>query len=115
MIGTALCAEDEVILALETAEALRSAGFENVVVVHDLASAMSCAEKAVPDVAVLDVNLAGSSSIGFGRWLASQGCRVVFVSGYERAEIDSGAQNVEFLQKPCSAAAIAGLLGSRPA
>jgi len=51
--------EDEIIIALDTAETLREMGFAQVGLAHNLRKARKLAEAGGYDVALLDVNVGG--------------------------------------------------------
>jgi len=100
---TALCVEDEPLIAVEIAEALRDMGFGTVLVANGLQSAQVLAKKHQIDVAFLDVNLGdGTSSAAFGRSLVRRGAHVVFASGYAKAELGAALLGFDFLEKPIS-------------
>ena len=100
--------EDEIIVALDTAQTLEDMGFAEVRMVHNLRRARSEAEAILPDCALLDVNIAGEGlSIDFGQGLMAQGIPVVFASGYNRHEMEAEHSGLVFVEKPLSAAAIA--------
>jgi len=100
--------EDEIIVALDTAQTLEEMGFAEVRLVHNLRRARAAAEGRVPDCALLDVNIAGDGlSIEFGRELMERGVAVVFASGYNRHEMEGEHAGLVFVEKPLSADAIA--------
>ncbi|WP_225205031.1 response regulator [Novosphingobium huizhouense] len=57
-LGRALIVEDDALVALDLAEALRDAGADQVVVCGSITAALAELEKICPDVLVLDVRLA---------------------------------------------------------
>jgi len=100
--------EDEIIIALDTAQTLREMGFAAVHLVHNLRRARSVAEAETLDCALLDVNIAGEGlSLEFGRALIARGLHVVFASGYNRHEMEAEHGGLTFVEKPLSAGAIA--------
>ncbi len=104
--------EDEIIVALDTAQTLEDMGFAEVRMVHNLRRARGAAESALPDCALLDVNIAGEGlSIEFGQGLMAQGVSVVFASGYNRHEMEVEHAGLVFVEKPLSADAIADAFG----
>lgn len=103
--------EDEIIIALDTAETLRELGFAEVAIAHNLRKARSLAAAGRFDVALLDVNLgSGEVSIPFGRDLIATGMIVIFASGYNRAEMESEHPDLVFLEKPLNAETITDAL-----
>jgi DNA-binding NtrC family response regulator len=103
--------EDEIIVALDTAQTLEEMGFARVRLVHNLRRARAEAEQRLPDCALLDVNIAGEGlSLDFGQGLIAQGVPVVFASGYNRHEMEAEHDGLIFVEKPLSAEAIADAL-----
>jgi DNA-binding NtrC family response regulator len=103
-----LYVEDEIIIALDTAQTLEDMGFAEVRLAHNLRRARVLAEQDVPDCALLDVNIAGEGlSLELGAALMAQGVPVVFASGYNRHEMEAEHAGLTFVEKPLSAAAIA--------
>ena len=106
--GAILYLEDEIIVALDTAQTLEDMGFAEVRLVHNLRRARAEAERGPPACALLDVNIAGEGlSIAFGRELMARGVAVVFASGYNRHEMEAEHAGLVFVEKPLSAGAIA--------
>ena len=100
--------EDEIIIALDTAQTLREMGFARVAVCHNLRKARRLAEAGSFRHALLDVNLGdGETSFAFGRELMARGVAVVFASGYNRAEMEADHPDLVFVEKPLGAEAIA--------
>lgn len=93
--------EDEPFIALDTADALESFGFRDVVAVHSLASAERYASATHFDVAVLDINLGGGqTSLALGRSLKAKGTYVLFASGNSRNLDELVADGYGYLMKP---------------
>jgi CheY-like chemotaxis protein len=97
--------EDEIIVALDTAQTLADLGFATVHMCHNLRRALALSEQlATGDFALLDVNIAGEGlSIDMGRTLVSRGVRVVFASGYNRHEMEAEHAGLTFVEKPLTA------------
>ena len=96
-----LYVEDEIIVAIEIAEQLREIGFREVRVAHTLRAAKELVEYALPDVALLDVNLGnGERTTDLGLHLRDKGVKVVFASGYNKTELSERLQSFAFLEKP---------------
>ena len=110
--------EDEIIIALDTAQTLKDMGFREVQVAHNLRRARALAEAAERpfDCALLDVNIAGEGmSLAFGRELLARGAVVVFASGYNRHEMEAEHEGLVFVEKPLNAATIAAAFARRRA
>ena len=107
--GPILYLEDEIIIALDTAQTLADLGFGPIEVVHNLRRARAQAEELRPgDSALLDVNIAGEGlSLDLGRALIARGVRVVFASGYNLHEMETEHAGLTFVEKPLNARTIA--------
>ncbi len=108
--STILYLEDEIIIALDTAQTLEEMGFQGVHVAHNLrrAAALAEAEADRIDCALLDVNIAGEGmSLEFGRGLLARGISVVFASGYNSHEMETEHEGLTFVEKPLNASVIA--------
>ena len=103
--------EDEIIIALDTAQTLEEMGFAEVAVAHNLRKARRLAEEHRFDVALLDVNLGGGElSLDFGRELMGRGVAVIFASGYNRREMEGEHDGLVFVEKPLNASVIGAAL-----
>ena len=107
--ATILYLEDEIIIALDTAQTLEELGFAAIRVVHNLRRARAEAEALISgDCALLDVNISGEGlSLDLGRELIARGVRVVFASGYNRHEMEAEHAGLTFVEKPLNAETIA--------
>jgi two-component system, response regulator PdtaR len=106
-----LIVEDDILLALGMADVVGLAGYEVVGTASRVSEAIEKARTAQPDIAVLDIRLAGRRDGIEAASILKQMCgtEVVFIS----AESDEGtlerAKSVEpvaFLQKPCAPSAL---------
>lgn len=106
-----LVVEDEALIAEDTAQILVGLGCTVLgpVATPEAALVLIGQEAARPDVALLDVNLAGRSSFPVADALAAQGVPVVFMSGYSDLG-DWQARAAAMLRKPVTPADIAAVL-----
>lgn len=77
-----LLLEDQILIAMETEDALLECG---VAEVHTAASAQMAREilaTTTPDAAILDINLSGETSVEIARLLAGKNIPFVFATGY---------------------------------
>lgn len=81
-----LILEDEVLVALDVAEILEKMGVAVVGPAHRVESAMTMLDSNRPDAALLDVNIAGTTSAEVAERLSRDGIPFVLATGY-------GAQN----------------------
>lgn len=108
-----LYVEDEVIVAVVTAGHLRSLGFAEVHVAHTLKRAGEIVDAGAVDIALLDVNLGrGERTTGLGRRLSDAGTQVVFISGYNRSELNAPFEGYEYLEKPVAFADLDSVLAA---
>jgi ActR/RegA family two-component response regulator len=77
-----LVVEDNMIIALDTEDNLRSLGVSSIAVKSNVADALAAIEKRVPDFAIVDFNLGSESSAPVARALAQRGVRFVLATGY---------------------------------
>lgn len=92
--------EDEAIIALETVDTLRDFGFETIDQVYTLEAADKALGDAMPDLALLDVNLShGRTSFDLSERLLAAGVPVVMATGYARADLPVNAA-VRVIEKP---------------
>lgn len=97
----ALIVEDEMLVAMLIEDALMDGGFE----IMGISSRVEEAKKLLaleeqPDVAVMDLNLAGTSAVSIAEYLISVGIPFVIVSGYGREGLPRHLQNIPMVSKP---------------
>lgn len=101
-----LVLEDEVLIALDLEQACRDLGAAEVIVARTLDEAETAAS-AVLDVAVLDIMLAGRSTVEFAAGLSARGIPFVFATGYTDADrLIGDMADVEIVDKPFSTEAL---------
>jgi len=77
-----LIVEDEALVALEVESILAMAGHEPVAVADDLESTLAALETAVPDLALVDIQLArGASGLDVAAALKARGIPTLFATG----------------------------------
>jgi CheY-like chemotaxis protein len=77
-----LLLEDNLIVALEAEDLLRSLGAASIVAVSTIAAAVGVRETTSIDFAVLDINLGFENSLGFAASLRASKTPFLFASGY---------------------------------
>lgn len=96
-----LIVEDELLVAMDYEEMLRHAGCVVIGPVARQAKALALLERGPPDVAVLDLNLAGERSTPLAEALAARGVPFVIVTGYsEKTPGDPVLAGAPRLAKP---------------
>ena len=97
-----LIVEDEAMIAFTLEELLVMSGFDSAGVAGRLDVALDIIEKDVCDAAILDANLAGTSSAPAALALTKRGVPFIVVSGYSAAQQpDPAFSGAPRLQKPC--------------
>jgi PAS domain S-box-containing protein len=103
-----LVAEDEPLIALEIEAALAGHGFQVLGPLSSADAATRAARQAGRiDAAVLDISLGGDTSLALAHELTERGARVLFCSGYEVGAVPGAPQNIRWMVKPVSGAAVA--------
>ncbi|MFC0409877.1 response regulator [Roseomonas elaeocarpi] len=95
-----LVVEDETLVAMLVEDTLLDSGAEVLGPVSTVAAALQLIESEVPDVAVLDLNLAGETSEPIADALVKLKVPFVVASGYGQAGVPTRHANVPVLAKP---------------
>lgn len=109
--GTVLLVEDNMLIALDTEDALLGAGVGAVVIAATSDAALAQLKRARPDFAVLDFNLGAETSEGVAQALSAAGVPFCYATGYGEAIIELAMQPpCGILRKPFSPADIVTML-----
>jgi PAS domain S-box-containing protein len=92
--------EDEMLVALDLQEQVRSLGYEVVGPYGRLAEAIEGAAVQPIDIAILDLNLNGEMTYDLAEQLEKRGIPIVFTTGYESDAIKTRLNNCRVLNKP---------------
>ena len=96
--------EDHSVLALELESLLVSNGYSKVQIFNDAASCQASIlddKSHYPDLAILDINLGGTTSYDLAVQLSARGVQIVFVSGYdEHHSMPESLRSAPRLRKP---------------
>ncbi len=116
--GSILVVEDNMIIALNTAEVLRELGADQVETAGKASTALALIDRTDFDAVVLDVNLGTETSAKVADVLSERGIPFCLVTGYsERDGFLEAYQDVPIVRKPFSeetlARAISALLSAR--
>lgn len=95
-----LVVEDEALVAMLVEDALLDAGAGVIGPAATVAEALACLERETPDVAVLDLNLAGETSTPVADVLAARGIPFVVATGYGADGLPPGHAKATVLAKP---------------
>ena len=112
-----LLVEDEGGVALLLEDMLEDLGCRIAASVARLSRAVAAVQAEPPDLAVLDVNVAGETSFAFARALMDRGIPVIFSTGYGNGGLPADLRDRPVLTKPFTQAdlneAITAALGQR--
>ncbi|MBB2204253.1 HWE histidine kinase domain-containing protein [Gluconacetobacter takamatsuzukensis] len=110
---TILVLEDEFIIAMELEDVLGMEHGARVHIASTLQAAFDILEAHSVDVAILDVNIAGESSLPVARALSGRGIPFLFATGYGSASSAISAfPDVPVLAKPYTMAGVVAALGA---
>lgn len=105
-----LIVEDEQLVAMLVEDMLEDLGYKVSAVAANLRAGLQAAEQVQPDLAVLDVNLAGEKSFPIAEALLKKGVPFVFASGYGVSGVRETYPSAPVIQKPFTQAALADAL-----
>ena len=108
-----LVVEDNMIIAMDAEEMLRSLGVNSVHIASGVGEALRLIEAHPPDFALLDVNLGEETSFGIAETLLKLNIPFAFTSGYgEQSSFPAEYAHIEKVRKPYSAESLQALLSS---
>ncbi len=107
-----LVLEDNLLIAMEAEDILKSLGVEHVEIATDLTQAAALIQEQTFDFAFLDVNLGPDTSFDFAGVLIARGVAFGFVSGYgEDASFPAALRDIPRISKPFNELSLGSLLG----
>lgn len=111
--GKVLVVEDNLIIAMNAADALRGLGADDVLIAGTVPEALSHIEQNAVALAILDVDLGGQTSAGVAERLRERGVPYLLATGYDADQVarESGVPASHVLSKPYSNEGIAEILG----
>jgi len=95
-----LIVEDESMVAMLLQDTLEDIGYTVIGLAPRLNEALKKAASLVFDIAILDVNLNGSSSFPVAEVLKARGLPFIFATGYSGTSLPDFLQRVPIVQKP---------------
>jgi CheY-like chemotaxis protein len=95
-----LVVEDEFLVALLLEDMLGELGHRVIGPVADVAEALVMAQREDVEIAILDVNLAGTDTYSIAAALSARGIPFIFATGYARANLRDPYRDAPLLQKP---------------
>ena len=108
----ALIVEDELLVLLDLEDTLTDLGYVVVAKAPDIEQGLVLAREVELDVAVLDLNLAGTSSAPIADVLSERGVPFVLASGYTEMGIPERHRGCLRIAKPYETATLGRLLRS---
>jgi CheY-like chemotaxis protein len=105
-----LLVEDDAIIAMMVEEVLADLGAASVRHAGRIAEAFALLAARNPHVAVIDVNLSGSTGFELAERLEGAGIPFVFTTGYTRDEIPARWRGRPYVPKPIESAVLAQAL-----
>jgi CheY-like chemotaxis protein len=107
-----LVLEDNLIIAMEIEDILKSLGVEHVEIATNSAEANALIDAKSFDFALLDVNLGAETSFDFAGILVARGVPFGFVSGYgEDTSFPAPLRDIPRISKPFNEMSLGSLLG----
>jgi CheY-like chemotaxis protein len=107
-----LVLEDNLLIAMEAEDILKSLGVEHVEIATDLTQAAALIEEQTFDFVFLDVKLGPHTSFDFAGVLIARGVAFGFVSGYgEDASFPAALRDIPRIGKPFNDRSLGSLLG----
>lgn len=97
-----LIVEDEPLISLMLEEMVETLGWAIAASVQTENAALSAIETLPPTVAILDIELATTSSLTVAKACMGRGVPVVFSTGYSASEVPAECANSPILTKPFS-------------
>ncbi|HVY85955.1 MAG TPA: HWE histidine kinase domain-containing protein, partial [Caulobacterales bacterium] len=96
-----LLVEDDALIAMEMEERLVDMGFDVIGPAATIEAAEQAIAQTVPDIALLDANLRGRTTVELGAALRGRGVRVAFCTGYDEIKgLPADMADVRILTKP---------------
>ncbi|MGV1832689.1 HWE histidine kinase domain-containing protein [Agrobacterium vitis] len=96
--------EDQMLIAMDVELMLQQEGFKNVTTANNVTEALHLLGSMTPDIAILDVNLGGGSSIPIAEELVRRKVPFIFATGYsDTSFIPDSLRSVPVARKPYDA------------
>jgi ActR/RegA family two-component response regulator len=105
-----LVVEDDYLVAMDIARALKRAGAEVIGPAPAVEAALTVLKQTVPDGAILDINLGGEMAFPIADALMARGVPFIFATGYDAHVIPSRFTHVKRCEKPMASEQICAAL-----
>lgn len=107
---TVLLVEDNMIIAMDCEQALRSLGADDVITAATVADALAMIAATDFDIALLDFNLEDETSLSIADALAERAIPFAFATGYDGNIQNRGHENAPVVSKPYGVAQLVPML-----
>ena len=114
MTPRVLIVEDESLLVMVLEDLLPELGYEVVATAHSVETALQAADEHAPDMAILDINLAGDASFPIADELDRRGIPYLFATGYGRQALPARHADAVLVRKPFGRQDLADALAGMP-
>lgn len=98
--GIVLIVEDEPLIMLELEQMLAELGWHAAFLAADIDKAIKFAEHEALDLAILDVNVKGTTSFAVAQILEKRNVPIILATGYSTDVITENYPRAVYLQKP---------------
>jgi CheY-like chemotaxis protein len=95
-----LVVEDEALIAMDLQALLEGAGYQVLGPVNSPQAALALLERLEPDLALLDVNLAGTDVFGVADTLAKRKSPIIFLTGHTQLRLPEAHRHRPLVVKP---------------
>lgn len=107
---TILVVEDEPLIAAYVADLLADLGCKSVIAAYDVKTAAEELNNARPDLALLDLQLAGEMTYGVAEMLVKKSVPFIFATGHDAASLEKEWASFQCLWKPYSVEALSAAI-----
>jgi len=101
-VPTLIIVEDEALIAISIEQMVTELGWTVLGIARDLPRANALLDATRPDLAILDIQLVGATSIPVAQRCLATGTAVLFTTGYLAADIPPECAGYPVLAKPFS-------------
>jgi CheY-like chemotaxis protein len=114
MTSRVLIVEDESLLVMVLEDLLPELGYAVAATAHSVDTALEATDAHDPDLAILDINLAGTASFAIADELDRRGIPYLFASGYGRGALPERHAGAVLVRKPFGRQDLADALAGMP-
>ena len=108
-----LVVDDEPMICMLLVDYIEELGHEVIGSAYSLVEALQYLSKQLPELAILDANLAGQSSEPVAEACAMKGIPVVMMTGYHADSLPEALRDYPVLTKPFNVRSLRQIIGAR--